>query len=175
MLFNYFSQDFRRFKYQCWVIIITFDSNDFMHRISTTLIKIKYCLWYHIDLSNFSELHYFTSWWNPVLYVLLCVIYFWLCTNMYEWLFCFWLLFWKGGYCFSFLDIHGVKMDDSSKRNHSVSLIVVSNWLFLALISIIRSTQRSPVHEQCGAITALNLVTLCIDILWFVYNWTRIF
>ena len=46
-------------------------------------------LWFHINLIHSIELHHFTGFFNPVLYVLMCVIYFWSYTNLYEWLFLF--------------------------------------------------------------------------------------
>ena len=46
---------------------------------------------------------------------------------------------------------------------------MVSTWEFFApIVLIFRYTQHSPTHEQSGTITALNLVTLGIDMLWFV-------
>ena len=57
-------------------VIITFRYNDVMYCISASFIKIIVCLCCLIDLSNLIELHPFMSWFNPVIYVFICVIYF---------------------------------------------------------------------------------------------------
>ena len=123
---------------------------------SPRLLRLYFCLWYPIDLGHWSEIHHFTSWFNPVIYVFICCIYIWACTNMYEWLFCF--------YFFCFLALYQRKTYKTSNITHKVFVLMVSTWEILAFFLIFQSTRYSVTCEHRGAITSLNLVNLGIYI-----------
>ena len=57
----------------------------FSHSITMTsciaypprLLRLYCCIWCHINLSNLSELHHFTIWSNPIIYI---YIYIYICV-----------------------------------------------------------------------------------------------
>ena len=126
-LLNHFSQVDHRFKDCGWEILL-------MYCIYISSIKIIIHLWYHIDLSHLSELHNFTGWFSPILFVFICIMSFWWCANLYKWVFKFKLFFLKGTQSCCLIYLYQVKTYEISKNTHGVSLIVVSTWAFFAII-----------------------------------------
>ena len=126
-----------------------------------------FCLWCHINLSNFAWTPSFLSCYNPVLYLYinLIVMYFvkaQLCKNDY---------FSPNSFAakgdnFSF-PCYLARTTDEVYH----SLCISSRGEFLGIwrsnFLIFWSTWRSTMREQCMSIAALKLVTLGIDILKF--------